>query len=137
MHGNPALQWARWLSIALVAVLVPQFAAAAEDLARQQAEREITQPLNNAPLWREVRKGENPYQTTQVRGIETNVLVQTEGQIWREIRNGPVTIYGGWRLVLVPLLILGYYLWKGPLKVHGRLTGRKIQRLSNWDRTIH
>lgn len=137
MHGNPALRWGVLLSIALFATLFPKFALAAEDLAKQQAERQIAQPLNNAPVWREVRKGENPYQTTQVRGIETNVLVQTEGQIWREIRNGPVTIYGGWLLVLVAVAILAFYLWKGPIKVHGRLTGRKVLRLSSWDRTIH
>ncbi|MBI3045759.1 MAG: formate dehydrogenase subunit gamma [Betaproteobacteria bacterium] len=137
MHGNLALRWVAWLSIALVAMLLPRFALAAEGSAQQQAERQIVQPLNNAPLWRDVRKGENPYQTTQVRGIETNVLVQTEGQIWREIRNGPVTVYGGYLLVLAALAILGYYLWKGPIKVHGQLTGRKIRRLSPWDRTIH
>ena len=70
MRGNFALRWVTWLSVALFAVLLPQVAVAAEDLAKQQAERQITQPLNNAPLWREVRKGENPpYQTTQVRGV--------------------------------------------------------------------
>ena len=111
---------------------------AAEGGAKQQAERQQTQPLNNAPVWRDVRGGgEHPYQTTQVRGVETNVLVQTEGEIWRQIRNGPITIYGGWLLVLAALAILAFYLWKGPIKVHGKLTGRKIQRLSPWDRTIH
>ena len=48
--------------------------------AKEQAQRQQDQPLNNAPVWREVRKGENPYQTTQVRGIETNMLVQTAGR---------------------------------------------------------
>ena len=57
--------------------------------AKEQAQRQQDQPLNNAPVWREVRKGENPYQTTQVRGVETNVLVQTQGETWRQIRNGP------------------------------------------------
>src|SRR5688572_768639 len=45
-----------------------------------EAARQQTQPLNNAPVWRDVRSGDiNQYQTTQVRGIETNILVQTEG----------------------------------------------------------
>src|SRR4051812_45946042 len=45
-----------------------------------QMERQVTQPLNNAPLWRDVRGGDvNAYQTTQVRGPETNVLIQSEG----------------------------------------------------------
>jgi formate dehydrogenase subunit gamma len=88
-------------------------------------------------VWRDVRKGENPYQTTQVRGVETNVLVQTQGEIWRQIRNGPIVVYGGWILILALLAIFAFYLWKGPMKVHGQLTGRKIRRFSAWDRTIH
>lgn len=115
----------------------PASGAADSSSAQEQAQRQQDQPLNNAPVWGDVRRGDNQYQTTQVRGIETNVLVQSQGETWRQIRNGPITIYGGWLLILAPLVILGYYLWKGPLKVHGRLTGRKIQRLSQWDRTIH
>jgi formate dehydrogenase subunit gamma len=113
------------------------FAAEGASGAQEQAQRQQDQPLNNAPVWRDVRGGENPFQTTQVRGIETNVLVQTEGEIWRQIRNGPITIYGGWLLIAILLAILAFYLWKGPISLHGQPTGRKIQRLSPWDRTIH
>jgi len=138
MRGNFALRWVTWLFVALFAVLLPQFAVAAGDPAKEQAERQITQPLNNAPLWREVRKGENPpYQTTQVRGVETNVLIQTEGQIWREIRNGPVTIYGGWLVIVITALIALYYYTKGALKLHDKPTGRYIERFSDWERIMH
>src|SRR6476661_3979516 len=85
----------------------PGAAATQREAAKQQeegpaaaAQRQVTQPLNNAPVWRDVRSGDiNAYQTTQVRGPETNVLIQTEGEIWRRIRNGPITIYGGWLIV--------------------------------------
>lgn len=126
------------LVLAFLCVILALPAQAAEDVSQQQqVERQTTQPLNNAPVWRDVRKGENPYQTTQVRGVETNVLVQTQGEIWRQIRNGPITVYGGWLLILVLVAILAFYLWKGPIKVHGAPTGRKIQRFSTWDRTMH
>ena len=68
---------------------------------KEQAQRQLTQPGNNAPVWREVRKGENPYQTTQVRGVETNILVQPAGETWRQVRNGPMTLYGGILLIAV------------------------------------
>lgn len=116
--------------------LFAQSAWAAEGSAKQ-AERQATQPLNNAPYWRDVRGSENPYQTTQVRGIETNILVQTEGEIWRQIRNGPITLYGGILLIAVPLLIFGYYRWKGALKLHDKPTGRFIERFSDWERIVH
>ncbi len=126
------------LVLAFLCVILALPAQGADDVSQQQqVERQASQPLNNAPVWRDVRKGENPYQTTQVRGIETNVLVQTQGEIWRQIRNGPITVYGGWLIIAVLVAILAFYLWKGPIKVHGQLTGRKIRRFSAWDRTMH
>jgi formate dehydrogenase subunit gamma len=126
----------RLLIVVSIALLAPA-SWAAQGGAKEQAERQQTQPLNNAPVFSDVRRGENPNQTTQVRGIETNVLVQSQGEVWRQIRNGPITVYGGWLLVAVLLAILAFYLWKGPIKVHGQLTGRKILRFTTWDRTIH
>lgn len=133
----------RWRAALLSACLCAAVAASPLALAAEgsdaaaQAERQVTQPLNNAPLWREVRKGENPYQTTQVRGIETNVLVQPQGQTWREIRNGPITVYGGWLLVLVAALIAFYYWLKGPLTLHEKPAGRTIERFTAWERAVH
>jgi len=87
-----------WMSLAAILLgllMGPACARAAETPAQDQARRQITQPGNNAPFWREVRKGENPYQTSQVRGVETNILIQSAGQTWRQVRNGPISAYGG------------------------------------------
>ena len=116
----------------------PPATGQAQQHAQEQAKRQESQPLNNAPFWRDVRSTEtSPSQTTQVRGVETNVLVQTQGEIWRQIRNGPIIVYGGWLLIAILAAILAFYLWKGPIKVHGQHTGRKILRFTVWDRTIH
>ena len=104
---------------------------------REQAQRQQVQPLNNAPIWRDVRGGDNPSQTTQVRGVETSVLIQSEGEIWRQLRNGPITIYGGWFLVLAFLGGLLFYLWKGPIKLKGPKTGRLIERFTPYERILH
>jgi len=139
MHDNRSIRGLSRL-IALICVAVwPQLVfAASTGSAEQQAQRQINQPLNNAPLWREVRSGAtNPYQTTQVRGIETNVLVQTQGQLWREIRNGPITIVGGWLVIAVLALIALYYFVKGPLKLREKPTGRRVERFSAWERMVH
>lgn len=137
MHGKRAVRWVKCLFFAVFFALLPQFATAADNGAKGQAERQVTQPGNNAPVWRDVRGGESPYQTTQVRGVETNVLVQSGGEIWRQIRNGPLTIYGGWLLVIATVLI-GLYYWRmGPLKLHEKPTGRMVERFSAWERTVH
>jgi formate dehydrogenase subunit gamma len=115
---------------------LPAPAWAADDASQQQAQRQIEQPLNNAPVWREVRKGENPYQTTQVRGIETNILVQSQGETWRQLR--PLVALAGGLIVVAALLgLLGYYRWRGPIGLHDSPAGRFIRRFSDIDRLAH
>ena len=112
-----------------------------------QQQRELTQPGNNAPVWRNVQSGAPNY--TSIPGRETDVLIQpparfpgqsrvsTAGEAWREFRNGPVTFIGGWGLVVVIAIILGLYAWKGPVKLHERPTGRLLRRFSAFEMTVH
>src|SRR5947208_6013408 len=102
----------------------------------EQQRRQVTQPANNAPVWREVRR-EGQEHFTSIKGRETNVLVQSAGDTWRRIRNGPVMFYGGWLLVLVIAAILGLYLWKGPVKLHEPLSGRQMRRFNALEMTVH
>jgi formate dehydrogenase subunit gamma len=69
--------------------------------------------------------------------VETTVLVQTEGEVWRQIRNGPITIYGGWLLVVAFVAMGLFYWWKGPLKLREKPTGRMIERFNGWERIVH
>ena len=98
-----------------------------------QVQRQQDQPYNNAPVWREVRSGQENY--TNIKGVETGVLVQSGGETWRELRNGPVTFYGCILLIAIPVLIFLYYRKYGPLKLHGKPTGRLIQRFFNCSRS--
>lgn len=152
MHSNPA--WCRVVRYAimlLIAVLPQTLANAQQPAPTQQvsapqqqekqdtqASREISQPGNNAPFWRDVREGEeNPYQTTQVRGVETTILIQSAGETWRRIRNGPVTIYGGW-LIVIAFLAIGLFYWRrGKIVLHAPRTGREILRFTPWQRIVH
>jgi formate dehydrogenase subunit gamma len=113
----------------------PATSAADANSAKQQQERQITQPLNNQPVWSEVRSGAP--QTTTVKGRETNVLIQPEGQTWRTMRNSMVSVYAGWALVIVFVAIAAFYAWKGPMRLHEPLTGRKIKRFTAWQMAIH
>jgi formate dehydrogenase subunit gamma len=100
------------------------------------AHRQASQPLNNAPVWREVRSGAP--QTTTVRGRETNVLIQSAGQTWRAARV-PLLFAGGMLVALALLGLAGTFLLIGSLDLapgekHG---GRIIQRFSPMDRYAH
>ena len=109
-----------------------------EQNVKDQRERATTQPGNNAPFYREVRGGpQTPYTTSSAQGRETGVLIQSWGDTWRRIRNGPVMFYGGWLVLLVLAAILGFYAIFGPVKLHDRPTGRLIQRFSRADQIVH
>ena len=55
-------------------------------------------------------------------GRETNVLIQSQGQTWRALRNGQVSVYGGWLLVARRPRDRGVLLAQGPIPVHGAPT---------------
>src|SRR5687768_18191536 len=128
------------LSRLCLAVVLSLFASLAlaqpQSEAQQQQQRQMTQPGNNAPVWRDVRKeGQEHY--TSIKGRETGVLVQSAGETWRQIRNGPVIFYGGWLVVIVLLIIAALYFAKGPVKLHERPTGRMLPRFSSFEQVVH
>jgi formate dehydrogenase subunit gamma len=101
-----------------------------------EANVERVQPLNNAPVWREVRSGAP--QTTTVVGRETNVLIQSRGETWRALRV-PLIFWGG---VLVAVGVLGlavFYMLRGPLDLSPdeKRGGRIIERFKPIDRYAH
>jgi formate dehydrogenase subunit gamma len=108
----------------------PQEATAAKNEATQQRQ----QPLNNAPVWKEVRSGAP--QVTTVTGRETNVLVQPQGQTWRAARTDLIGLGG----LLMALAIGGlaiFYLVRGPMIVETKRGDRVIERFSPADRYAH
>ena len=127
----------RLLIFSCVTLFAPAaFAAEGPGEAQEQVQRQQDQPLNNAPVWRDVRGGENPFQTTQVRGIETNILIQSQGETWRQLR--PVLALAGGLILVVALLgLLGYYRWRGSIGLHDQPAGRFIRRFSDIDRITH
>jgi formate dehydrogenase subunit gamma len=119
----------------------------AQQQANEQRERQVTQPGNNAPVWREVQSGTPNY--TSIPGRETTVLIQpparflgqdarvTAGEAWRQFRNGPITFYGGWLVLIIVVAILAFYFANGPVKLHERPTGRLIRRFSTIEQVVH
>jgi formate dehydrogenase subunit gamma len=102
--------------------------------ARAQQERQISQPLNNQPVWSEVRSGAP--QVTTVKGRETNVLIQPEGQTWRAARV-PIVFWGGVLFALAVLGLAGFYLVRGAMAAPRKPGARVIERFSPMDRYAH
>jgi formate dehydrogenase subunit gamma len=140
VRGAVLLAAALWLNAAGSAYAQDQLSTPAPTAQNAspsaEAQRAAAQPLNNAPVWRDVRSGAP--QVTQVRGRETNVLIQAQGEAWRNLRV-PIVFWGG---MLVALAILGlavFYLIRGPLDVPAdeKRGGRTIARFTPMDRYAH
>ncbi len=89
---------------------------------------------NNPPVWGSA--SERP-QYASVPGVDTNRLIQGAGREWRAFRNGPLTQFGGWMLVIVLAAIAVFYLIRGPIRLHGQPTGRLIERFNAVERASH
>ncbi len=101
----------------------------------QQKERQLQQPYNNAPVWKEARGAVEGY--ASIPAPEAGVLIQTDGQNWRALRNGKVSVMGGWALVAMMLVIGVFYGIRGTVQLHGAPTGRMLDRFSLIERMAH
>ncbi len=132
---------ARWVAAAACAIAFgiasaqsPAVNAKEAGDAKQQAAQQQSQPLNNQPVWSEVRSGQPQY--TSIPGRETNVLVQPQGQTWRAARVPAATV-GGFLFAFAFVVLAGFYLWRGPIRVKGAPTGRLIERFTVVERAVH
>ena len=135
------------LAIAFALPASAQQSPAQTDLAKDQQKRSVSQPGNNSEVWREVRSGQPNF--TNAQGREAGVLVQpqarfpgqesmtTAGEAWRKFRNGPITFYGGWLVVLVCAVVAAIYFTMGPIKLHEKPTGRLLERFTLAERWAH
>lgn len=112
------------------------------------AQRQRTQPGNNAPFWRGVHDSGTRPGTTNLPGAEMGVLVQpfvqypgsavtNAGEAWRQVRNRWIIPYGGSLLVIAFVALAIFYFAKGPMG-HATNTGhRRIERFTPFERATH
>ena len=125
------------------------FVAPAEPKADESnAQRNKSQPLNNAPFWRGVKDSGMKEGITTLPGIERGMLIQpnadylgqrptTAGEAWRHVRNNLIIPYGG-ALILMVLAAIALYYWRcGGIGGHTPDTGRTIERFTPFERTAH
>jgi formate dehydrogenase subunit gamma len=92
-------------------------------------------PNPGTDLWRAVREAD--VGTTQVQGVDTGVLINANGERWRNFRMNQLIPVGAMLMGSVLALIVLFYLVRGPLRIQGGATGKKIQRFSVFERTTH
>ncbi len=116
---------AAWLMVVLLLTPLQAFAA--------DADRQGTNP--RADFWRSVREGTAGY--TAVPSKAQEVLIQTQGQLWREIRNGPLAGISPWVLAGVLAAIGIFFVIFGQDKLKEPRSGVRLHRFSLAERVLH
>ncbi len=106
------------------------FVTAAEE---QQVQEQQTNP--RADYWRLVRENTKGY--SAVKGRETNELIQGSGEVWRQLRNGPVATYGSWMIGFTLAVLALFYMWRGQVELTHPRTGQTIERWTLNERRMH
>lgn len=102
------------------------------DIAQAQVVDDQNQRAN---FWRAVREGYSGYSAVQ--GPETGVFIQNGGQNWRQLRNGPISTYGGWALIVAFVGCLLFFAVRGKIKIDANISGTKVSRWETWERFMH
>lgn len=136
-HGSGAATPV-WLIIALLAAWLVAAAPAVPALAQAPAPdipSEAVGSSSNAEIWRDIRLGARG--TVSIPDRQAAQLIQSEGDTWRAVRNGPLSIYSAYAVLGMVALLSLFFMLRGRIRIeHGR-AGVTIQRFNTLERFGH
>lgn len=137
----------RWIAFTLLALalfaaapVAPVSAQTAAQPPQAQGAPQAGAPMartsaTEAAIWGEVRKGMHGY--VSIPDKKAGVLVQSEGETWRNLRNGPVSTYGAWLLLGIVVVLAVFFAVRGRIRIEHGLAGRTILRFNTLERFAH
>lgn len=87
-----------------------------------------------ANYWRDVREGKDgDISNENLNGV----LIQSAGENWRQLRNGPIITIGALGMLLI-LVAVGYFHYrKGQSKLKNGRSGKTVERWTYFERVVH
>jgi formate dehydrogenase subunit gamma len=86
-------------------------------------------------LWRRVREGQQGQ--VSIPDKKAAQLVQSDGEAWRNFRNGPLPQYGAWALGGILVLLAAFFVLRGRIRIEHGWAGRTITRFTDVERFGH
>ncbi|TCD11916.1 formate dehydrogenase subunit gamma [Oricola cellulosilytica] len=90
---------------------------------------------SDAEVWRAVRQGVSG--TVSIPDSKAGVLVQSDGEDWRLMRNGPLYDYLGLAMIATLILLALFFAIRGRIRIEHGKAGVTIKRFSLIERTAH
>jgi formate dehydrogenase subunit gamma len=101
------------------------------------------QPLSVNPTASSVKEEQLLQQLRQVQGRITipdgkaSVLIQPEGRDWRQFHEVTLRWIGAISILGMLVLLVGFYLWRGMVRLQSGFSGRTIVRFNTLERFVH
>lgn len=156
-ENSPPANQTRWRllqlpTLALLAVIATLATFAATGNAQQQPGSSVRPPANavgqpgaapadksgnfDVEMWARIRK-DTAGGTVSIPDKKSATLVQSQGEVWRNFRNGPLLTYGSYAMGGMLALLAVFFLVRGRIKIEHGWAGKTIQRFSSIERTGH
>ncbi|MCU7906534.1 MAG: formate dehydrogenase subunit gamma [Candidatus Thiodiazotropha sp. (ex Epidulcina cf. delphinae)] len=127
---------AGWLLLLLILYSLPLDTIAKEPISKDLPAAAVLNPA--AELWRDVRQRDQPTTgSTQVRGVDSGVLINAYGDQWRKFRMQQLIPVGGYALMGIVIALAVFYLMRGKVPIEGSESDKKLPRYSTYERMIH
>lgn len=91
--------------------------------------------LSDSEMWRSVRKGISG--NVSIPDKKAGQLVQSEGDSWRAMKNGPISQWGAIGLAGIIVLLAVFFLIRGKIRVDHGMSGRTVERFADIERLGH
>ncbi len=91
--------------------------------------------VDESQMWSAIRRGVPGH--VSIPNEKAAVLIQSEGELWRSVRNGPLATYGAWIMLGIFGVLAAFYLFRGRIRIDGPKTGRTIERFGSLERAAH
>lgn len=86
-------------------------------------------------MWQQLRRGAEG--NVSIPDTKAGRLVDSSGEVWRNLRNGPLPTYGSWLLAATLGVIVLFFLVRGRIRVEHGWAGRTIERFNSFERMGH
>ncbi len=90
---------------------------------------------SDTEIWRAVRRGVQG--SVSIPDSQAGVLIQAYGENWRNVRNGPLSVYGSWAVLGMLGLLALFFLLRGRVKIEAGWSGQTIERFNGLERFTH
>lgn len=90
---------------------------------------------SDSDIWRKIRRGVEG--TVSIPDKKAGVYIQSAGETWRNVRNGPFKSYGALAMVLTLIGLGFFFLLRGRIEIEGGRSGKTITRFADFERTGH